>query len=381
MNDKPIMIPGHRIERLLARGGMAEVYLAEQQSLGRQVAIKVLDQKSGDPGFVDRFLKEARLVAALNHPGIITIHDFGVLPDKRLYLSMEYMADGDLDARLAKGMMEEGEILEILRELAKALAYVHSKGIIHRDIKPANILFRPDGSLALTDFGVAKQDEEDVQLTRAGTTVGSPAYCSPEQAQALDIDHRSDIYSVGVVLIEMLLGRNPYKADSYVTTSINHIQMEIPRLSATQAHFQHLLEKMLAKNPADRFVSVEQVLDYLDSREFQTLLTLNHQTGTARFFGVISLYINRFWKYCVTVVYPFIRKWTIFLSRKSWHYTKVFAHYCATVVYPFLKKYTILFLQALYRYSLQFARWCRDTAMPWLKATIQKVLNRLSSGK
>lgn len=258
-----IDIRGYHVERLLARGGMAEVYLAEQLSLGRQVAIKVMDAHSGDPDFAERFLHEARLLASLNHANLVTIHEFGQLDSGRLFLVMEYLPGGDLEHRLEERITEE-QAMRVLRELVSALRFVHSKGIVHRDIKPANILFREDGTLVLTDFGIAKTINNDVGLTQAGMIVGSAAYGSPEQMQGLHLDARSDIYSVGVLFLEMLTGHNPFKADTFVNTAMNHIQMDIPRLPAQQAYLQPLLDKMLGKTPKERFASMEEVQTALD---------------------------------------------------------------------------------------------------------------------
>lgn len=267
MSENIPTIPGYRIQRLLARGGMAEVFLAEQESLSREVAIKIMDGHAGDKEFTERFLQEAKLVASFKHPHIITIYDFGILEDGRLYLSMEYVEGGDLDERLKTELTKE-ESLRVLRETAAALLFVHDKGIVHRDIKPANILFRQDGSVVLTDFGIAKQEDNEVSLTRTGTTVGSPAYCSPEQAQGQPLDLRSDIYSLGVVLLEMLMGANPYKSDSFMNTSINHIQMPTPQLSGKLSAYQHLANKMLAKEPSQRFSNITELLAGLDESKF-----------------------------------------------------------------------------------------------------------------
>jgi len=379
MSNKNLFnIPGHTVDRLLARGGMAEVYLAEQKSLGRKVAIKILDQSSGDADFVERFLKEARLVATLNHPSIITIYDFGVLEDKRLYLSMEFMEGGDLDSRLT-GKISETEALRILKELTKALIFVHSKGIIHRDIKPANILFRLDGTLALTDFGVAKQQVEDVKLTQAGTTVGSPAYCSPEQAQGLDVDHRSDIYSTGVLFLEMLLGRNPYKADSFVNTSINHIQMETPKLQGADSRYQKLIEKMLAKDPHDRFSTAEELLAYLEHPENFSPLQISLQEkklSALIFLSKIQSALKTACNYTIAVIYPILKKWAIYIFTNFIFYTKKFFIYCKTTVYPIVKKVTVYLLTNLYIYTRKFVIYCKTTVYPAVKkATIYLLTN------
>lgn len=258
-----LTIPGHKIERMLAKGGMAEVYLAEQLSLGRKVAIKVMDANTSDAEFAERFLHEARLVAALNHTNLITIYDFGQLNGGKLFLSMEYLQGGDLEERLVNGIPEK-MALHILRQLASVLRFVHSHNIAHRDIKPANILFRGDNTLVLTDFGIAKEINNDVGLTQAGMVVGSAAYSSPEQMQGMSLDTRTDMYSLGVLLLEMLTGTNPFKADTFINTAMNHIQMDVPRLTGHQARFQPLLDNMLAKKPAERFASMAVLMEALD---------------------------------------------------------------------------------------------------------------------
>ena len=279
-------IPGYKIERLIARGGMAEVYLAEQLSLGREVAIKVMDSHADDQDFAERFLHEARMLAGLNHSNLVTIYDFGQLSGGRLFLSMEYLQGGDLEERLKNGVSEI-IALRILRELVNALKFVHSKGIIHRDIKPANILFRDDETLVLTDFGIAKTINNDVGLTQAGMIVGSAAYGSPEQMQGLTLDARTDIYSVGVLFLEMLTGNNPFKAETFVNTAMNHIQLDIPRLHGNQARFQPLLDKMLGKTPKERFASMELLSGMLDT------ITAASTTNSAPVVTTRSIAINR----------------------------------------------------------------------------------------
>jgi len=259
-----IKVPGLTVERLIARGGMAEVFLAEQKSLGRKVAVKVMDLRSGDVEFSTRFLQEAKLLASLSHNNIITIYDFGTLDNGRLYLTMEYLPGGDLEKRIKKGALPEADAIRILKELARALQFVHKQGVVHRDIKPANILFRQDGSLVLTDFGIAKGKQQDAGVTQTGMTVGSPAYSSPEQAQGLELSFATDLYSVGVVLLEMFLGSNPYRADTSIDTAIKHIQMAVPRLRGKLARYQPLLDRMLAKKPKERFKSMLDMLEALD---------------------------------------------------------------------------------------------------------------------
>ncbi len=260
----PFIKLGFEVDKLIGRGGMAEVYLATQISLNRQVALKVMDANVGDDSFTERFLNEGRLIASLNHPNIITIYDIGVLDDGRHFISMEYINGGDLEDKLKHGALSEEESVDILRHLLGCLQLVHDKGIIHRDVKPANILFRDDGSIALTDFGIAKELTGDIKLTQVGGTLGSPAYMSPEQSQGKKLSSASDIYSAGVVFLEMLSGKNPYEGDSFVTTSMNHIQMDIPELPIASQRFQLVLNNMLAKDPYSRYNHIDELFADLE---------------------------------------------------------------------------------------------------------------------
>jgi hypothetical protein len=258
MSERTLEIPGYDVHSLLGHGGMAEVYLATQQSLQRKVALKVL-LSADDDEFNQRFVREAHIVASLHHPSIITIHDVGQLADGRLYLSMEYVSGGDL-TRYKGRVLPAGQALEIVREIAEGLAVVHESGLIHRDLKPANILFRDDGTAVITDFGVAKKLEVDSDMTQFGIAIGSPAYSSPEQARCETLDERSDIYSLGVILLELLTGTNPFKGASYNETVLNQVQMEPPSLTGRLAQYQPLLQRMLAKHPDDRFKDCGELL-------------------------------------------------------------------------------------------------------------------------
>ncbi|MCY1342625.1 Serine/threonine-protein kinase PknD [compost metagenome] len=261
MNDNLLEIPGYLVHGRLGKGGMAEVYLATQESLNRKVAVKVLD-KLDDEAYRARFIREARMVASLHHPSIVTIHDIDQLPDGRYYLAMEFLAGGDL-GRYKGQVLEPMEALRIVRQIASALAVVHDNGLVHRDIKPANILFRDDGTAVLTDFGIAKDLALDSELTQFNVAVGSPAYSSPEQAQCQALDARSDIYGLGVILLELLTGENPYRGTSYAETVLNHVQMDPPLLRRGLSDYQYLIDRMLAKDPDERFADCRVLLDSL----------------------------------------------------------------------------------------------------------------------
>ncbi|HBX56122.1 serine/threonine-protein kinase [Pseudomonas sp. UBA2684] len=262
MNEGLIEIPGYSVHGRLGKGGMAEVYLATQQSLHRKVAVKVL-LSADDEAFSQRFIKEGHIVASLHHPSIITIHDIDRLADGRYYLAMEFVPGGDL-AQYKGEVFEVQRALRLVRQIASGLAVVHDKGLVHRDIKPANILFRDDATAVITDFGVAKEVTLDHDLTQFGIAVGSPAYSSPEQAQCQPLDARSDIYSLGVILLEMLTGTNPYRGANYTQTVMNHVQMDLPVLPTHLSGYQWLLERMLAKNPDERFADCRVLLASLD---------------------------------------------------------------------------------------------------------------------
>ena len=256
-----ISVPGYTVHRLLGKGGMAAVYLATQNSLDRDVAIKVL-LNPGDEQFNQRFVSEARIIATLNHPRVITVYDVAQLDDGRHYIAMEYLSGGDL-SRLRGQMLGPMYALELIRQIAEGLSVVHRRGIIHRDIKPANILFREDGTVVLTDFGIAKDLQQDCDLTQAGVSVGSPSYSSPEQSYCQPLDQRADIYSLWVILLELLVGSNPFKGDNFTQTILNHAQMPVPELPAPLRQYQNLLNRMLAKNPAERFASTDELLTVL----------------------------------------------------------------------------------------------------------------------
>ncbi|WP_237064752.1 bifunctional serine/threonine-protein kinase/formylglycine-generating enzyme family protein [Microbulbifer guangxiensis] len=257
-------IPGYRILKKINQGGMSTVYLAVQRSVGRQVALKVMSPVlNADPIFSERFQREANIVGQLSHPNIVAVHDIGRYRSLN-YIAMDYMPGGSVSDRLARGMMDPIEALNVARQIALALDHAHGKGYVHRDLKPENILFREDGSAVLTDFGVARAVARTTRMTNTGMVVGTPHYMSPEQARGAAIDGRADLYSLGVVFYEMVTNAVPYQADEAVAIAIKHLTDPIPRLPARHSLFQGLIDRLLAKDPADRFQRGLEVVDAID---------------------------------------------------------------------------------------------------------------------
>lgn len=279
-------IQGYRIDRLIGKGGMAAVYLAIQESLDRPVALKVLTDPDS-PEFSERFVNEGRIIASLVHGNIITVHDVGIAEGLH-YIAMEYVDGGDLRARIADGQSREAA-LDLAARMADCLGLAHRKGVIHRDLKPANILFRRDGTLLLTDFGIAKNQRLDSDLTATGKIVGTPRYMSPEQALGKAVDRRSDLYSLGVVLYEMLTGEPPYSGDSEVDTILKHLNDPIPVLPAGCRRYQPLLARMLAKDPAARFADADELLGSLATLKSDGRRASPRQTSLPRRPGPVSI--------------------------------------------------------------------------------------------
>jgi serine/threonine protein kinase len=258
-----VEIPGFDVKRTIGRGGMATVYLAIQQSLEREVVLKTLDTTHDESGdFFERFLKEGRIIASLRHPHIVTIFDIGTADDV-VYIAMEYVDGGDLRAKI-ENRLAPVRGLDLVSKIGQALAYAHKNDIIHRDVKPANILFRSDGTPLLSDFGIAKDATVDKELTSTGTILGSPFYMSPEQAEGLTVDGRTDLYSLGVIFYEMLTGEKPYEGDSAIKVIMKHIQSPVPTLPTELDQFQPLLNRMMAKNRDQRVATAEELVEEVD---------------------------------------------------------------------------------------------------------------------
>jgi serine/threonine-protein kinase PpkA len=254
MSEK-INIAGYSIERKLGQGGMATVFLAIQQSFEREVALKVMSPLlNSDPSFTTRFLREARIVAHIHHASIVPVYDVGEHHPFH-YLSMEYLPGGDLKQRILKGKCEPEKFVDCCIPICAALDVAHRKGFVHRDIKPENILFREDGTPVLTDFGIARAVDRGASLTVAGMIVGTPSYMSPEQVKGIELDGRSDLYSLGIVCYEMLTGTVPFRADSSMSVAIKHLIDPMPPLPAELADYQPFIDRLTAKDRNERYAT------------------------------------------------------------------------------------------------------------------------------
>ena len=266
-------LPGSRLGRYqlveqIGRGGMATVFRALNPHLDRTVAIKVLRSfRAEDPSFVERFKQEAKAVARLNHPNIVQVHDFG--DDKGFsYIVMEYVTGGTLHDNVAP-RRRLSDILQLIAPLADAVQYAHEQGVVHRDIKPLNVLMDANGRPKLTDFGLARILEGSAGLTQANAVFGTPEYMSPEQALGQPADERSDLYALGIIIYQMLLGQTPFRGDTPTETLMAQIHEPVPSPSSVDPDVDPRLEanlmRALAKDPADRYASATELIEVLSS--------------------------------------------------------------------------------------------------------------------
>lgn len=285
-------IPDYSIESQLGSGGMAHVYRARHLRLDRLVALKVMHPELSlrDSDFSQRFLREARISADLNHPNIVQVYDVSQYHDIH-YIAMEFVDGGDLKERLRQPVSRE-ELQRIVVQIAEALDVAHARGYIHRDIKPANILFRRTGEALVSDFGIARAIHAESRMTQAGDVLGTPTYMSPEQASGKTLDGRTDLYSLAVMIFEILTGRVPYDGDSSLTIAIKHVNDPIPVLPEPLRAVQPFIDRAMAKHPDDRFSSgaelssmLQDALDQLtaaDVNATQTLLLLSVEEEQGR---------------------------------------------------------------------------------------------------
>jgi Protein kinase domain/Sulfatase-modifying factor enzyme 1 len=257
-----IEISGYTVKREVSVGLLASVYLARQNSLDREVALKVLSSTAAaDPALTQRFAEQARLMAALSHPNIVAVYDVGSTSGDTPYFSMQFLSGGDYEERVRRGISEQ-ELTETLTSIARALGYIHNRGLAHRGLAPTKILYDANASPMLTDFGIAVSAQES-HLTSAGFAVGNTHYMSPEQARGGEVDARSDIYSLGVLCYYGLTGKPPYDGADGFAIAYAHVFEPIPRLPPSRAHWQQLIDDALAKDPKERYARVEDFLDAL----------------------------------------------------------------------------------------------------------------------
>ncbi len=271
-NTVDATLGGYRLLEVLGRGGMATTYLAERLADGREVALKV-PHESGDPLFRSRFVREGRLGQALHHPRLVRIFEAGEEAG-RAFLAMERIPGRTLRAEIDQRSerMSVRRVLEIVGDIAEGLDYAHTKGVVHRDLKPANIMLKPDGSLKVMDFGIARFDDQP-GLTAAGYFFGSPLYAAPEQAKEGETDHRADLYSLGVIFFELLEGKPPFVSESVFRVLEMHRDDTLPDPSSLPAppppEVWKIVVKLLAKDPKDRFATAQELLVELKRLLFQ----------------------------------------------------------------------------------------------------------------
>lgn len=262
-----------RVESVIARGGMGRVYRAIQEPLGREVALKVLDPRyagDADPDFQIRFFLEASTAAKLTHPNTVTIFDYGKTQDEIFFIAMELVEGPTLAATLKRnGALEPRRAVHIAVQIARSLREAHQLGVIHRDLKPANVILTRHGDedsfVKVLDFGLVKDLRRDEDLTEQGLFMGSPKYMSPEQIQGGEVDERTDIYSLGVILYAMLSGRVPFDGGSQVQTLMAHLEAEVPELrrpddQSLPVELTQLVLRCLRKDPEDRFRSMSELI-------------------------------------------------------------------------------------------------------------------------
>jgi serine/threonine protein kinase len=257
-------VPGYNVVHIIGQGGQAQVFLAEREHDGLRVALKVLNQAlRNDRVFLERFVREYKLVASVDSMYVARIYDQGFTGDFP-YIAMEFLPSGTLASRIREGLTTRAA-LRIAGQIAQALDAIHSRGIVHRDLKPANILFRADGRPVLVDFGLARDLTINSTLTVAGQFLATPRYMSPEQCLGRPMDARSDLYSLGAVLYEMMTGRKIYDSAHSADVIAMHVNAPPPQLADLLSVHQPLLDRLLAKKPEDRFQSAAEVIAEIGS--------------------------------------------------------------------------------------------------------------------
>jgi len=262
LEDRQASVGDYNIRKFIAVGGSASVFKVHSKKGGKALAMKLYDNEMGDEQGQERFLRGYRLIQPIRHPNIVTIREVGV-SEGSAYVVMEFFSGGDLKSRLGEGISRQQAVHYVV-EIAGALDSAHEQQILHRDLKPSNILFRADGSLALLDFGIAKlMAENQDNVTQAGQVVGTSHYVSPEQALGQEMDARSDLYALGVILYEMLEGKRPYTGSSPIETMQKHVRDPVPSLSGASDPLDQIISRLMAKNREDRYATGAALIDAL----------------------------------------------------------------------------------------------------------------------
>lgn len=257
---------GYRFVRLIGQGAMSQVFLAERNSDGLSVVLKVLDLTTvRDATLIDRFVQEAELIAGLNSPFVVKIYEHG-LTQRFGFIAMEFFPRGDLKQRMERRLSPD-VVFGYMSYIAYGLEAIHGIGVLHRDLKPANIMFRGDDTMALADFGISKRIQGGTDLTTIGQVLGTPHYMSPEQGEGKVVDFRSDLYSTGVILYEMLTGQKPFTANTPAAVIYQHVHAEIPRLPLALARYQRIIDKSMAKDPGDRYQTAREMIVEFEAAE------------------------------------------------------------------------------------------------------------------
>jgi len=267
----PVRIGSYLLERLLARGTSSEVHYARHvDDPHRDAAVKIFrTRREADARQLGRFSREVEIASAVQHPHLATVYEHGVENDL-LYVAFEYFPRGDLAGFIGEGLAP-ALVRRVVSHVAEGLGALHDAGIVHRDIKPANIMIRSTSDFVIADFGLAKMVQQNISLTATGEVLGTPAYLAPEQAMSGPVGPWTDIYNLGVVTFELLTGMKPFDGSNHQAIVFKHIHSMPPRLPAQAAMFQPVLDRMLAKEPADRYGSTAELLEALEALQLNTI--------------------------------------------------------------------------------------------------------------